>query len=306
MTPQSPDISIITINFNGFKDTCELIESLKTTIKSVSYEIIVVDNASKAKEYILLKERFPDITVISSKDNKGFSGGNNLGIKQAKGKYILLLNNDTLLKEDSLHYLIDTLEIQKNAGAVSPKIKFTTTDCPIQFAGYTPLSPITIRNSLIGMNEEDKGQYEKITQTPYTHGAAMMIKKEIIEKVGLMPEIYFLYYEELDWCTQMTNRGYTLWYNPQCTVYHKESQSTGQDSFLKIFYLTRNRLLYTWRNRKGAIKWIGIIYQMTIASAKNCLTYFLRKRIDLVKAIIKGNIAFITLKHKRDGLDFNY
>lgn len=305
MTTQSPNISIITINFNGFKDTCELIESLKTTIKSVSYEIIVVDNASKAEEHILLKEKYPDVNVIRSESNRGFSGGNNLGIQQAKGKYILLLNNDTFLKEDSLKSLIDTLETQKNAGAVSPKIKFTTPGYPIQFAGYTPLSAITMRNNLIGMNEEDKGLYENISQTPYTHGAAMMIKKEIIEKVGLMPEIYFLYYEELDWCTQMTNRGYTLWYNPHCTVYHKESQSTGQDSPLKIFYLTRNRLLYTWRNRKGVIKWTGIIYQITIASIKNCLVYLLRKRIDLIKAIIKGNIAFITLKHKRNGLDFN-
>lgn len=305
MISRQPDISIITINFNGFKDTCELIESLETNIKSVSYEIIVVDNASLKNEYILLKEKYPNITVIHSESNKGFSGGNNLGIRQANGRYILLLNNDTFIKEDTLQYLIETLDTKKDAGGISPKIKFASSSHPIQFAGYTPLSSITLRNNLIGINEEDTGQYQRITQTPYTHGAAMMIKKEVIEKVGLMPEIYFLYYEELDWCTQMTNKGYTLWYDPRCTVYHKESQSTGQDSYLKIYYLTRNRLLYTWRNRKGLIKWMALVYQITVASTKNCLIYLAKKRIDLVKATIKGNITFITLKHKRNGLDSN-
>ena len=110
---KQPDISIITINFNGFKDTCELIESLETNIKSVSYEIIVVDNASQKDESVLLREKYPHIIVIRSECNKGFSGGNNLGISQAKGKYILLLNNDTYLKDNSLHYLIETLETQK-------------------------------------------------------------------------------------------------------------------------------------------------------------------------------------------------
>lgn len=302
---KQPDISIITINFNGVKDTCELIESLETNIKSVSYEIIVVDNASNANEYLILKEKYPYIKIIHSEINKGFSGGNNLGIRQAKGKYILLLNNDTFIKDDSLSYLINTLETNQKAGAVSPKIKFAAPPQPIQFAGYTPLTSITLRNKSIGVNEEDRGQYETITQTLYTHGAAMMVKKEVIKKVGLMPEIYFLYYEELDWCTQMTNKGYTLWYDPRCTIYHKESQSTGQDSYLKIFYLTRNRLLYTWRNRTGAVKWTALIYQMTVTLIKNSLVFLFKKRLDLIKAIIKGNIAFITLKHKKDGLDCN-
>lgn len=294
-----PEVSIITINYNGFKDTCELIQSLKSCIIRTSYEIIVVDNASAANDAVLLQQEYPDITVVCSNENKGFSGGNNLGIKQAQGKYILLLNNDTYLNEDSLHYLIETLEKQPCAGAVSPKIKFGFSPYHIQFAGYTPLSLITLRNNLIGFGEEDKGQYERIIQTPYTHGAAMIIKREVIERVGLMPEVFFLYYEELDWCTQMKRHGYTLWYDPRCTVYHKESQSTGQNSHLKTFYLTRNRLLYAWRNRKGFIKWCAIIYQLIVALPKNCFIFVIKKRTDLLRTYIVGIKSFIFLKGKK-------
>ncbi|WP_321519213.1 glycosyltransferase family 2 protein [uncultured Bacteroides sp.] len=292
-----PELSIITVNYNGLKDTSELIKSLQTHI-SLSYEIIVVDNASKVNEAALLQEKYPHIITIRSEENLGFSGGNNLGIHQAKGKYIFLLNNDTFIEEDTFHYLIERLKSSSEIGAVSPKIKFAFPPRNIQFAGYLPLSAITLRNDLIGFGEKDDGQYEISNRTPYCHGAAMMIKKEVIETVGYMPEIYFLYYEELDWCTQITKAGYELWYEPRCTVYHKESQSTGQQSYMRTFYLTRNRLLYAWRNRDGVIRWISILYQLLVAAPKNSLVFLLRGRTYLAKAVFKGIIAFIKLEHK--------
>ncbi len=293
------ELSIITVNYNGLKDTGELIESLQTHI-SLSYEIIVVDNASKVNEAVLLQEKYPHIITIRSEKNLGFSGGNNLGIRKAKGKYIFFLNNDTFVDEDTFHYLIKRLESKPLIGAVSPKIKFAFPPRNIQFAGYLPLTKVTLRNDLIGFGEKDNGQYENPSLTPYCHGAAMMIKKEVIEKVGYMPEIYFLYYEELDWSTQMTKAGYKLWYEPLCTLYHKESQSTGQQSYLRTFYLTRNRLLYAWRNRYGVIRWISIFYQLLVATPKNSLVFLLKGRTDLVKAIFKGVFAFFKLEHKLD------
>ena len=293
-----PDLSIITVNYNGLKDTCELIESLQKYILSLSYEIIVVDNASKANEAVILEEKYPHITAIRSEKNLGFSGGNNLGIRKAKGKYIFLLNNDTFIEENAFNYLIERLNSSPKIGAVSPKIKFAFPPRNIQFAGYIPLTTITLRNDLIGFGEKDNGQYEIPRHTPYCHGAAMMIKKEVIQEVGYMPEIYFLYYEELDWCTQIEKAGYELWYEPHCTVYHKESQSTGQESFLRTFYLTRNRILYAWRNRFGMIRWIAVLYQLLVAAPKNTLYFLMKRRTDLAKAIFKGIIAFIKLEHK--------
>ena len=104
----------------------------------------------------------------------------------------------------------------------------------------------------------------------------------------MMPEIFFLYYEELDWSTSMTRAGYELWYDPRCTVFHKESQSTGQLSKLRTYFLTRNRLFYARRNLKGWNRIASVLYQSTIAAAKNSLVYVLKRRLDLSAAVFYG------------------
>lgn len=294
-----PEISIITINYNGLLDTIELCNSLEKYVMSITYELIVVDNGSQKNEAAELHSLFPWITPIRSEINLGFSGGNNLGICHARGKYILLLNNDTYICDDTLCHLKESLANNSQMAAVSPKIRFAFPPQHIQFAGYTPLTKITLRNNSIGFNEPDKGQYDIPNKTPIVHGAAMMLKREVIDKVGFMPEIYFLYYEELDWCTKMTDAGYILGYEPRCTVFHKESQSTGQLSPLRTFFLTRNRLLFAWRNRKGYEKWLALIYQYLIAIPVHCIRLCLQKRIDLALSIIRGAIAFTILKNKK-------
>ena len=119
----------------------------------------------------------------------------------------------------------------------------------------------------------------------------MIIKREVIEKVGMMPEIFFLYYEELDWSTSMTRAGYELWYEPRCTVFHKESQSTGQLSKLRTYFLTRNRLLYARRNMKGMERWMSVLYQSTVAAGKNSLSFAFKGRFDLFSAVYYGVCA---------------
>lgn len=284
----SPDISFITICYNGFKDTCELIESLHDKIHSVTYEIIVVDNASHEDEAAKIRRLYPTVNAIRSNENGGFSGGNNIGIRAARGKYIFLINNDTYIESDHIDCLVERLESRPEIGGVSPKIRFAFPPQHIQFAGFTPLSHITLRNSMLGFGCPDDGSYDTPHATPYLHGAAMMIKREVIEKAGLMPEIFFLYYEELDWSTRMTRAGYELWYDPRCTVFHKESQSTGQLSKLRTYYLTRNRLLYARRNLTGAGRLFSVLYQSTIAAGKNFLTYALKGRFDLAAAVYYG------------------
>ena len=294
---QTPEISIITINYNGLKETRMLVDSLRRHV-SVNYELIIVDNGSAINEAELLQLCYPETRCIRSEINRGFSGGNNIGIQAAKGKYLLFLNNDTFVTDDSLHFLCEKLDSKPEIGGVSPKIKFAFSPQHIQFAGYTPLSAITLRNNLIGFDEKDRGQYNSSTPTPYLHGAAMMVKKEIIEQVGLMPEIYFLYYGELDWCTQMTDKGYELWYEPRATVFHQESRTTGQNSPLKAFYLSRNRLLYAWRHRRGSQLIFSLLYQWCIAVPKNIIIYLSKAKHSQAFAVLKGSFAFLALKNK--------
>ncbi len=288
-------LSIITINYNGLKDTCELIETLPLEDKSI--EVIVVDNASAQDEATIIEERYPQVKIIRSKKNLGFAGGNNLGIKAAQGKYLFFLNNDTLLKPQTanLRSLITRLESSNKIGMVCPKIRFTWGNQLIQFAGYTPLSPITMRNKAIGCGEDDHGQYDTPHPTPYAHGAAMMVKREVIEKAGLMPECYFLYYEELDWSMMIRNTCYDIWYEPACTIYHKESQTTGQNSPLRTYYITRNRLLFAQRNQSGMTKYFTYLYLISIVAIRDILKFAVQRRWDLVRAPIRGVVSFIKL-----------
>ncbi len=293
-----PLISFVTITYNGYKDTCDLIESLHKHITSVSYEIIVVDNASKNNEAERLQQNYPTICAIRNEDNGGFSAGNNIGIGKAQGEYIFLINNDTYIEEDNLLALIDRLESNPKIGAVSPKIRFAFPPQDIQYAGYTKLTPITLRNKPIGFGEADHPHYNIATKQWYLHGAALLIKREVIEKVGNMPELFFLYYEELDWTTQMRNAGYELWYEPRMTVFHKESQSTGQESPLRTYYLTRNRLLYAYRNLKGLNRWLSIAYQLSIAVPKGWLVNKYKRKNDVAKAYVQGAIDFFKIEDK--------
>ena len=281
--PQECELSIITVNYNGLEDTCALIDSIPF---NEDMEVIVVDNGSLEDEASVLQERYSQIKVIRSEKNLGFAGGNNLGIKVAKGKYLFLINNDTIFKKYNSQLLIRRLESSPKIGMVSPKIRFSWGNNPIQFAGYTPLSPISVRNKAIGFGEEDKGQYDSPRQTPYAHGAAMMLKREVIDKVGLMPECYFLYYEELDWSMMITRAGYEIWYEPACTIYHKESQSTGQNSPLRTYYITRNRLLLVKRNFKGFKKYLAYAYLQMVVATRDIIKYLLKARTDLLKATI--------------------
>ena len=290
---QECELSIITVNYNGLNDTCALIESIPF---NENMEVIVVDNASKEDEASIIQKRFPQVRTIRSDKNLGFAGGNNLGIKAAKGKYLFLINNDTIFKEFNVHALIDRLESSLNIGLVCPKIRFSWDNNPIQYAGYTPLSKIRVRNQAIGYGKEDKGQYETPHPTPYAHGAAMMIKREAMEKVGLMPESYFLYYEELDWSMMFTRAGYEIWYEPACTIYHKESQSTGQNSPLRTYYITRNRLLIVKRNWQAIYKYLAYCYLSCIVAPRDIIKYLIKGRFDLSKAVSKGIYDFINFQ----------
>ena len=286
------NVSIITINYNGLDDTCALLDTLPF---NDDLEVIVVDNASKEDEASIIEKRYPSVKVIRSKDNLGFAGGNNLGIKAAHGKYLFFINNDTFIKHQTsdIKHLISRLESDDKIGMVCPKIRFAWDNNPIQFAGYTPLSCITMRNKSIGYGEEDHGQYDIAHPTPYAHGAAMMVKREAIDKVSLMPECYFLYYEELDWSMMFTRAGYDIWYDPCCTIYHKESKSTGQASPLKTFYTTRNRLLFVKRNMSGMRKCLSYLYLMGIVAPKDMLLYTMKGRFDLTKATVRGITNFL-------------
>lgn len=293
-------VSIITVNYNGCADTCEMIESLKQH-ENYPYELIVVDNGSASLEdYTLLKEKYPDVKVIRSDDNLGFAGGNNIGIQFATGNYLFFLNNDTIITRPILEILVKRLESNAKIGCVSPKTTFWPQSNKLQYAGATKMSYITLRNEFTGYMQEDDGRFDTPQETAFANGAAMMIRSVDLQKYGLMAEHYFLYYEELDWCAFMQKAGFSIWYEPQAVVGHKESASVGLQSPLQVYYHTRNRLIFAKRTLSDSFeRRCSYLYQTLVALPKRLLIYILKGKFNLIFPLIRGGkdgIAFIINK----------
>jgi GT2 family glycosyltransferase len=289
-----PLVSIITINYNQSEVTKDLLRSLRK-ITYPSYEIIVVDNASPNDNPDSIKDEFPEIVLIKSNVNLGFAGGNNLGVRQSKGDYFLFINNDVEVPAGFLETLVETLENNTQIGMVSPKIKFHWNPDLIQYAGYTPMSHWTIRNNSIGYHQPDSALYDQAGPTASVHGAAMMISRRVALQVGLMTEIYFLYYEEHDWAEAVKRAGYQLFYQPASYILHKESLSTGKESPLKTYYINRNRILFARRNFKGIHLLFSLLFQIFVSIPKNSIKFLVSKRVNHFKVYWKA--IFWNLTH---------
>ncbi|MEO0571310.1 MAG: glycosyltransferase family 2 protein [Bacteroidota bacterium] len=278
-----PLVSIITINYNESQVTLDMLQSLKDA-GYPNLEVIVVDNASPNDNPDIIKEKFPDVTLLKSEKNLGFAGGNNLGVRHAKGAYLFFINNDTIAPKGCIGPLVETLQNDALIGMVSPKIKFHWDSSLIQYAGYTPMSRWTIRNNSIGYHEKDDGRFDQEGQTNSIHGAAMMVPRSVVEKVGMMTEIYFLYYEEHDWAEQIKRAGYQVYYQPKSYILHKESLSTGKFSPLKTYYISRNRILFARRNFKPFQLMVSMFFQVFISIPKNTLVFASKREFKHVKA----------------------
>jgi GT2 family glycosyltransferase len=280
-------VSIITVNYNQTAVTCEFLESVKKLTYS-NYEVIVVDNASLNNPKNQILNTLPTTKVIISKTNLGFSGGNNLGINVSKGDFLFFVNNDTVMTPTIIEDLLQAFREIPNLGLVSPMIHYFGSKPIIQFAGFTKINSCTARNSTIGQFEIDSRQYNSLKPTPYAHGAAMMVTREVIVKVGLMPELFFLYYEELDWSEQIKKAGFEIYFQPKALIYHKESVSVGEFSPLKTYYLTRNRILFMRRNSK----WIHLIcfymFFTLFTIPKNIFMFIIKLQFAQIKAFLKG------------------
>ncbi len=283
----SPLVSVITVIYNQVEVTCAMLASLRN-VTYPNIEVFVVDNASPSEDTSVIPARFPEVKFIHSAENLGFAGGNNLAVRQAKGKYVFFLNNDTEVEPDFLEPLVALFEAAPNAGVASPKIIYHGTGGLIQYAGCVGISPWTGRGRAIGSKEKDTGQYNHVCETDLAHGAAMMVPMEVIRKTGLMPENYFLYYEEHDWCEMIKRAGFSCHYVGSSAIYHKESISVGKNSVLKTYYMNRNRLLFMRRNLTGWKQLVSVVFFLCVAFPKNSLVFGLQRQWKHLSALWRG------------------
>jgi GT2 family glycosyltransferase len=283
-----PLVSIITINWNSTTVTCEFLSSINKNNTYKNIEVIIVDNASSEDCSERFLSVYPKAKVIKNSINLGFSGGNNEGMKVALGEYLFIVNNDTEFTPSLIEHLLEVFPQKPDAGIVCPKFHYYFKKGIIEYAGYTPINVFTGRNGMIGTGEIDKGQYNVIQKTNYAHGGAMMVLKRAVEEVGLMPEQFFLYYEELDWSVNFKKKGYSIYVQPSALIYHKESMTTGKTSPLKTFYLTRNRILFMRRNSTFLAFSLFMLYFTFFTIPKNSLQYLLKRQTNHFKSFWKG------------------
>ena len=286
---REPLVSIVTINYNNTQITLELLLSIsECTYKKV--QVIVVDNGSIENPTERINSEFPGVEVIRSNKNLGFSAGNNLGLRQAKGELIFFVNNDTLFAENLIEELIKPFYEIKNLGIVSPKVIYYDSPNLIQYAGSTEISSLTGRNKVIGQGQIDDDEIYKSGLTYFAHGAAMIIRKNLLKKIGGFPDVYFLYYEELDYSIRLRRAGYKIYYNNKAVIYHRVSYSVGEESPLKIYYMTRNRILFMRRNFPVLKYFVFVLFFTFFSLPKNTFKYFSRFQLNSLTAFYKAII----------------
>ena len=283
-----PFVSIITLNYNQAAVTADFLESSRNLLYR-NYEILVCDMASDINPATLFDPgAFPNTRLLLSDKNLGFAGGNNWGMRQAKGDFIFIVNNDTELTTDIIQLLLFPFFQNSSIGVVCPKIKYFNDRNIIQYAGFREMNLFTGRTSTIGNGEADNGQYNKPGTTFGAHGCAMMVKKEVVDKTGMFAEKFFLYYEEWDWSARIRKAGYQIWYQPEATIYHKESLSVGKENPIKVYYHTRNRILYMRRNSDAFHLAVFIIFFLLFTMPKAIFNYLLKGQKKQLKFFLKG------------------
>ncbi len=301
-----PLVCIIILNWNGLKDTLECLESVKK-ITYHNYKIIIIDNASANDEaHTLRKNCSRDVDVLLTAQNYGYTGGNNVGISYALEKYnpayILILNNDTIVDPEFMTNMINVADSDKKTGIVGAKVYYHRYPNLIQSAGGG-MNMYLGKVYHIGGKKFDKGQFDMQRSVAYVVGCCMLIKSEVIKKIGLLDEQFFCYWDESDYCFRCRKAGYDVVHSPQALVWHKKPvklkiwERTPKKTARSIisYYPFRNNFLFM-RKHARRIEYITfILYFFTynfIFNTGACLVYhrdlirfkeFLRGILDGVK-----------------------
>jgi GT2 family glycosyltransferase len=266
------DLSIVIVSYNTKELLKNCIKSIYETVKNPSYEIIIVDNASSDGSPELVEREFNDIVLIKNKENLGFAKANNQAIELAKGKYLLLLNSDAILREGTVETLLDFIERHPDAAAVGPKV--LGIEESLQNKGF--LFP-SVMFSLLVLSGINKFLDEKmkcrifpkyywnendVREVDYLEGSCLLVKREGIDMVGLLPEVYFMYFEEAEWCYRAKKKGFKIWYVPVAQIIHLHASSSFES---RKEYYDRSLLLFYKRNI-GTVKGSVIAALMISAS----------------------------------------
>ena len=297
-----PKIIIVILNWNGYTDTLECINSI-LNIKYDKFEILLIDNGSDYTEYKKFSTLKSKVTLIRSDKNLGFSGGNNLGIKyalDAGADYVLLLNNDTIVEPNFLKPLLNAFEEDTKAGIVAPQINYFSEPKKIWSAGG---KISRLRGSGFAYSDKyDDGLYKNDKSKDFVSGCCMLIKKDVFDEVGMFDDNFFLYVEDVDLCYRTIYAGYKIVVSGNSKIFHKVSGSTqGNLSKLPLYYATRNRLYFSKKNFQNTF--LLTFFYITVAMICKGIVWMLQRRSENIFVVIKAFKDFF--QGKMGKVDYN-
>jgi len=279
-------VSVIIVNWNGIRYLEKCLKSVLST-DFPHFEVILVDNASTDDSVAFVKERFGHdqrLKIVQNKRNVGFAEGSNIGLKHAKGKYIVFLNNDTEVNSQWLEELVKVLQSDGSVGAAQSKLLLMNErnrfDCAGGFIDYYGYSWER------GRNEEDEGQYDRVADVFYAKGAAMIVKRELLDMVGTFDPKFFMYFEETDLCWRIWLRGYRVVFVPSSKVYHVAG-GTAKQTFFSKYFLIRNHIRMIIKNyaRKNLVK---MVTRVLIIEFRKSIGFMLKNDSSQVRILVKA------------------
>ncbi|RJR24503.1 glycosyltransferase family 2 protein [Candidatus Microgenomates bacterium] len=297
MNKKNPLVSVLIVNYNGGAVLDSCLASLKKT-DYPNFETIVVDNGSTDESIKMIKKKYKWVILSEAKKNLGFAAGNNFAYKSSGGEYIALLNGDTEVEPGWLRKLVEFAQKHKDGAAFAAKVLFFDDKKTLNSAGglcdWYGFSPLR------GTFEKDEGQYDSPDMVFYAHGAAMMIRRETIEKIGFFDEDYFIYHEELDFCWRAWIFGYKVYYVPGSVVYHKLKQRNfyaPEKRAQRQFLVKKNRISTLIKNHKSLSLLTASLLVNFIVSLGETVFYLSKGDLQTIKGTFMA--YFWNVKHFR-------
>ena len=298
------DLSVIIVNYNTKKLIVNCLESIFKFTKDIRYEVTVVDNGSKDGSLQILKNKYPQVKLILNKENLGFTKANNQGIKISKGEYILLLNSDTYLIENSLKKLIDKAKSLSNLGAIGPQL--LNTDKSIQqSAGFFPHLPqvffwMSFIDDLPGgqylkpyhvdhdnFYSQKSSAYQADKQVDWVTAAAILVPGSVIKKVGALDEKIFMYGEEVEWCYRIKKAGYNIYFSPIAKIVHI-GRGSSQKIPNKAFIGEYQGVIYFYAKYKSKVSLQIVRLLLTIGALARIIIFTLLGRRELATSYVQA------------------
>lgn len=290
------DLSVIIVNWNTKKLLDSCISSVIRFTKDITYEVLIVDNGSRDGSQALVNKKYPQATLIANKDNLGFTKANNQGIKVAKGEYILLLNSDTYLIENSLKKLVDFAKSKKNLGAVGPLM--LNPDRSIQQSvGFFPNLPqmffwlsfiddLPFGQFLAPYHVDHDAFYHSEREVDWVTGAAYLFPKEIINSAGLLDEKIFMYGEEVEWSYRIKKAGNKIFFTPQTKIIHigRGSSQASSNAIAGEF----KGVIYFYKKHRGFIALQIARLFLKIGALARIIIFTILGRHELAKCYVQS------------------